>query len=155
MYVHSRCKLSPLMKVNAVSRDELVRDADQWALSFCRDFRALHQFNHDHDCQSTCIKYVAKKGLDAAKKALKTGKAVVCRFFFYHIVEFTYKVLGAAKTTTRRIRRRGKILVRKPYIARTNEHGEFCKVIVRRDTPFRSASTLQHGLSVHAAGLGP
>ena len=31
----------------------LVLDADQWGLSFCRDFRALHQFNHDHDCTGT------------------------------------------------------------------------------------------------------
>ena len=31
MYAHSRRKLWNLMKVNAVSRDELVRDAGQWA----------------------------------------------------------------------------------------------------------------------------
>ena len=47
----------------------LTGDAHEWSLSFCRDFRALHQFNHDHDCTMTCIKYV-KKGKEAAEKAL-------------------------------------------------------------------------------------
>ena len=43
------------------SFQDLVTDAKSFALSFCRDFRALHQLNHDHDCTSTCIKYVQKK----------------------------------------------------------------------------------------------
>ena len=68
---------------------DFISDAMQWALSFCRDFRALHQFNHDHDCTSTCIKYV-KKGKEAAEDALKKGWVVACRFFFFHVVVFTY-----------------------------------------------------------------
>jgi len=48
---------------------------------------------------------------------------------------------GVAETITKRIRRRGRKLVETPYIASTNDRNEFCKVILQRDTPFRSAST--------------
>ena len=48
---------------------------------------------------------------------------------------------GIGETITKRIRRRGKKLVREPYIAITNERNEFCKPVLQRDTPFRSAST--------------
>ena len=47
---------------------DLVSDAKSFALGFGRDFRALHQLNHDHDCTSTCIKYVRKKGKDGSAK---------------------------------------------------------------------------------------
>lgn len=76
--------------------NSLTADANAWALSFCRDFRALHQLNHDHDCTSTCIKYV-KKGKENAEKALKKGWTVACRFFFYHIVILTYMCAVAKK----------------------------------------------------------
>ena len=46
--------------VQPASHLEILEDAKQFALSYCRDFRALHQLNHDHDCTATCIKYVAK-----------------------------------------------------------------------------------------------
>jgi len=126
------------------SREDITQDAKQFALSFCRDFRALHQFNHDHDCTTTCIKYVAKQCKDAAQEALRKGKVVACRFFFFHILVFTYVAMalhGIGETITKRIRRRGKKLVSAPYIAITNERNEFCKPILQRDTPFRSAST--------------
>ena len=61
----------------------------QWRSSFCRHFRALHQLKHDHDCTSTCIKYV-KKGKEAAEEALRKGLVVACRFFYFHILVFTY-----------------------------------------------------------------
>ena len=80
----------------------LISDANQWALSFCRDFRALHQFNHDHDCTSTCIKYV-KKGKEAAEDALRKGLVVACRFFYFHILVFTYLCELAEKLVTKRI----------------------------------------------------
>ena len=118
----------------------LLSDAGQWAQNFCRDFRALHQFNHDHDCTSTCIKYV-KKGKDIAEDALRKGWTVACRFFYYHVVVFTYMCNLAGKVVTKRIRRRGKKLVDEAYIATTNQHGELFKAIVRRDTPFRSATS--------------
>ena len=126
------------------SSEDIVDDAKQFALSFGRDFRALHQLNHDHDCHTTCLKNVTKQCKEAAQEALRKGKVVMCRFFFYHIVVFNYVATalhGLGKSTTKRIRRRGKKLVKSPYIATTNERNEFCKPVLRRDTPFRSAST--------------
>ena len=41
-----------------VNLQDYVGDGKSFGLSYCRDFRALHQLNHDHDCTSTCIKYV-------------------------------------------------------------------------------------------------
>ena len=52
------------------SREDIIQDASQFALSYVRDFRALHQFNHDHDRTTTCIKYVAKQCREAAQEAL-------------------------------------------------------------------------------------
>ena len=136
-----------------LSAKELTDDATRWASSFCRDFRALSQLNHNHDCTSTCIKYVKKKAKDVAEQALRLGKVVACRFWFFHIVELTClsAVMGcssaeqpaenATETTTRRIRRRGKQLVPESRIASTNEHNEFCRALVRRSTPFRSSTT--------------
>ena len=95
------------------SREDIIQDAGQYGLSYARDFRALHQFNHDHDCTSTCIKYVAKQCRDAAQEALPKGKVVACRFWFFNILVFTYvcAALGAiSETITKRIRRRGKKL---------------------------------------------
>lgn len=120
--------------------NSLIDDANAWALSFCRDFRALHQLNHDHDCTSTCIKYV-KKGKENAEKALQKGWTVACRFFFYHILILTYMCSVAQKVITKAIRRRGKKLVPAAHIATTNDHGELFRVMVKRDTPFRSASS--------------
>ena len=126
------------------SCEDIVQDAGLFALSYGRDFRALHQFNHDHDCTTTCIKYVAKQCRDAAQEALQKGKVVACRFLFFHILVFTYVAMavhGIGEKITKRIRRRGKKLVESPYIAITNERNEFCKPVLKRDTPFRSAST--------------
>ena len=44
-----------------VSVEDYVDDASAFALSYCRDFRALHQLNHDHDCNDTCVKCMKKK----------------------------------------------------------------------------------------------
>ena len=89
-------------------------------------------------------KYVAQKCKDAAQEALRKGKVVACRFWFFHVMVFNYvcmSVTGIAETVTKRIRRRGRQLVESPYIATTNERNEFCKPVLQRDTPFRSAST--------------
>jgi hypothetical protein len=72
------------------SHEDIVLDANRFALSYVRDFRVLHQFNHDHDCTTTCIKYVAKQCRDTAQEALKKGKVVACRFSFFHILVFNY-----------------------------------------------------------------
>ena len=132
--------LEPQSREDLATYAALISDAKQKAFSFCRDFRALHQFNHDHDCTSTCIKYV-KKGKEAAEDALRKGLVVACRFFYFHILVFTYLCELAEKLVTKRIRRRGKKLVRETHIATTNDHGELFRAIVRRDRPFRSAST--------------
>ena len=116
------------------SCEDIIQDASQFALSYARDFRALHQFNHDHDCTSTCIKYVAKQCRDAAQEALRKGKVVACRFWFFHILVFTYvstALSGTLETITKRIRRRGKKLVEEPYIATTNGRNEFCKPVLQ------------------------
>jgi hypothetical protein len=120
------------------SFQDLVADAKSFALSFGRDFRALHQLNHDHDCTSTCIKYVQKKCKEAAEEALRRGRVVACRFFFFHIVSF---VSDSFRNGVKRIRRRGKKLVETAHVASTNDRNEFGKVVVVRHTPFRSATT--------------
>ena len=60
--------------------EDYVADANAFAVSYCRDFRALHQLNHDHDCTNTCVKYVQKKCKAAAEEALRRGSSVACRF---------------------------------------------------------------------------
>ena len=121
-----------------VNFQDLVTDARSFALSFGRDFRALHQLNHDHDCTSTCIKYVQKKCKESAEEALRRGRVVACRFFFFHIVTFA---CDAFENVIKRIRRRGKKLVGTAHVASTNDRNEFGKVVVVRHTPFRSATT--------------
>ncbi len=39
---------------------DLVSDAKNLSLRFCRDFRALDQLNYDRDCSNTRIKHVQK-----------------------------------------------------------------------------------------------
>ena len=142
-----------------LSAEDLVNDAGRWGCSFCRDFRALSQLNHNHDCTSTCIKYVKQKVKDIAQEALRLGRVVACRFFFFHIVVVNVVASLLSKVgrrsgaeqpadesdlttaATRRIRRRGRKLVPQAYIASTNEHNEFCRAVVQRATPFRSATT--------------
>ena len=63
-----------------VRREDYVADATAYAVSYCRDFRALHQLSHDHDCRSTCVKYVKPKVKAAAEERVKRGLVVACRF---------------------------------------------------------------------------
>ena len=59
----------PVGSVNAeqpLYRKDYVDDANAFAVSFCRDFRAL-QLNRDHDCTTTCVKYV-KKGTQGGSR---------------------------------------------------------------------------------------
>ena len=128
-----------------VRRKDYVSDAAAYALSYGRDFRALHQLSHDHDCRSTCVKYVKPKVKAAAEERVKRGLVVACRFFFYHILEFACSAVQPAlrqgKKAIKRIRRKGKKLVDAAYVAWTNDRNEFGKVVVVRRTPFRSATT--------------
>ena len=82
-----------------------------------------------------------RRGRIAALYHTRAPHVVACRFFYFHIVIFTYMCDLAEKLITKRIRRRGKKLVEETHIATTNAHGELFKAIVPRATPFRSAST--------------
>ena len=108
-----------------VRREDYVADATAYALSYCRDFRALHQLSHDHDCRSTCVKYVKPKVKAAAEERVKRGLVVACRFFFYHILEFACSAVQPAlrqgQKAIKRIRRKGKKLVDATYVAWTND----------------------------------
>ena len=70
----------------AVTVENYRQDATRFALAFCRDSRALHGHNHDHNCGFTCIKYIKQKAKNIAEKSLDTGTNIVCRFFFYTVL---------------------------------------------------------------------
>ena len=63
-------------------------------------------------------------------------------FFFYCILVFT--VVEGAREVARRVLRRGKALVRKAYIAESNEHNEHGSFAPERRQPFRSSSSDAH-----------
>ena len=87
---------------------------------------------------------MAKHCKEAAQEALRKGKVVACRFWFFHVLVFTYIctiLVGISQMITKCVRRIGKTLVETTNITSTNDHTEFCKPILQRDTPFRSAST--------------
>ena len=114
------------------AQDDLNRDATLWAHHFANDTRNNHCSNHEHDCKETCVKYVKKK-LEA-KESLRSNKVPSCRFWFFRIVELLLH------PGVRRVRRRGKPLVKEPYIEEDEDRNDQhrCKVI--RDQPFRSTS---------------
>ena len=62
-------------------------------------------------------------------------------FLLFHIVFLTFLCKEMQKMITKAFRRRGKELVPQAHIALTNDHGELFRAVVRRDTPFRSASS--------------
>ena len=121
-----------------VSAEDFEQDAQRFALSFARDVRALHGHNHDHNCSFTCVKYVKQAAKKMAEASLNTGMNIVCRFFFFVVLLF--KVLEGGVEVVRRVRRRGKRLVTKPFVAYTNERNELGRVQVERHTPFRGAT---------------
>jgi len=115
-------------------------DAERWSQCFARDARALHTHNHDHDCTHTCTKYAkAQAQKEAEKKTTSLQQAIICRFFFF--ITLVFEVLEGSKTVLKRIRRRGKALVKKAFVAATNLHNEFGRVQVVMLIPFRSPST--------------
>jgi hypothetical protein len=116
--------------------DDILSDAARWETCFARDARALLCLNHDHDCTATCVKY-AKKTAEASING--TSCAVPpCRFWFFRTLVF--RVMQGAKELTKRIRRRGKALVTRAFIACTNDRHEYGRVIPQRGHPFRSSS---------------
>merc|ERR1711884_401420 len=120
--------------------EEIRMDAEGWALAFTRDVRALHQLNHSHECSQTCLKNVKKEDKGSMQRALLRGQTVACRFFFFVILQFRVVLEGAGEVL-KRIRRRGRELVAKPFVAATDERNAFGCVQPRRRNPFRSSST--------------
>ncbi len=114
------------------SVEEINADADAWAAAFSHDFFCNICSNHEHDCTETCVKYVKKK-LET-KESLHSNRTPSCRFWFFRIKQLR---LGAR---IKRARRRGKPLVRTPFIDFSDDRNQRCRCQVRRDQPFRSAS---------------
>ena len=61
-----------------LSARDVLDEGGAFALSYSRDFRALHGFTHDHDCTSTCIKFIPFGFRAAAETSLDEGNAFVC-----------------------------------------------------------------------------
>ena len=108
-------------------------DAKDWAVQFAYDARNNQCSNHEHDCKETCVKYVKKK-LEA-KQSLRSDKCPSCRFWFFRIKQVK------TKRGSKRFRRRGKPLVHTPYIEESDDRNDQHRCKVRREQPFRSASS--------------
>ena len=61
---------------------------------------------------------LSKKAKQVTEASLNTGTSIVCRFFFF--VTLVFKVLEDGIERVRRLRRRGKSRVFKPFVASTN-----------------------------------
>merc|ERR1712222_264628 len=94
-------------------------DAEAWAAAFSHDFFCNICSNHEHDCTETCVKYVKKK-LEA-KESLRSNRTPSCRFWFFCIKQLC---LGAR---IKRVRRRGKPLVRTPFIDFSDDRNQRCR----------------------------
>ena len=122
------------------TNEQLRDDSVAWATSFARDQRACHIQNHDHDCTGTCVKYQRKKQGSATELPVKVNKKIKgagvpkCRFRFFRVIELWIDSVLVSFT------RRGKELVKKPYISSGNDENEYGKAMVQRDGPFRSSS---------------
>ena len=77
--------------------------------------------------------------MEEKQKVLKSNRAPPCRFWFLHVV--TFAIWDGAKEIVKRIRRRGKNIVKEPTICKTNEHNEYGLVEPERPQPFRSPSS--------------
>ena len=116
--------------------DDILRDARAWATAFGRDVRAVFCQNHDHNCVATCAKYAQKSEGDqqSGHKMKKLDPRSYCRFLFVRIVEM--KVGDKIK----KVLRRGKALLQKACVCRSNIRNEYGRVGVVRRHPFRSTS---------------
>jgi hypothetical protein len=120
------------------SAEQIKDDCEAWRTSFARDQRASFIQNQDHGCTGTCVKYEKKRG--AAELPQRAGQKITgpgvpkCRFrFFRHVA---LRIAGTVKYVIRR----GKELVENAFIATGNEENEYGKVMVPRQSPFRSSS---------------
>jgi hypothetical protein len=140
------CQTDPTGKVIAflkadgqeASEEDFQDDAQQWARHFGTHVRNGMCFNHDHQCQETCVKNTKNK-LEALRDLKKRNSVPTCRFWFFRIMSLKKLVDGVLKL--RRVRRRGKPLVEEPYIETSAERNEQYRCKVKRAHPFRSASS--------------
>ena len=116
------------------SSEQLLADARTWQINFARDTRALHVANHMHECTATCVKNVAPDSREVAKNVPR------CRFHFYHVLDFTCTDADGEETT-KRVRRRGKVLVPIEMLAASDTHGERGRILTQRTHPFISSSS--------------
>ena len=120
------------------SEEDLKDDAQLWARHFGTHVRNGMCFNHDHQCQETCVKNTKNK-LEALRDLKKRNSVPTCRFWFFRILSLKKLVDGVLKL--RRVRRRGKPLVEEPYIETSADRNEQYRCKVKRAHPFRSASS--------------
>lgn len=138
----------------APTKDDFIKDAEQWEQCFSADVRFLSAHNHNHMCATTCVKKMKKASAQEKLDAVKKTKAPPCRFYFFHVVILS--ILEGVKEIVRRIRRRGKDIVAKPFITRTNEHNEWGLVTPERPQPFRSPTTdVGQALAANLTGCFP
>ena len=116
--------------------DDILQDARTWATAFARDVRGVFCQNHDHNCVATCAKYAQKSEGDqqSGQKVKKLDPRSYCRFLFVRIVEM--KLSDKIK----KVLRRGKALLQKACVCRSNIRNEYGRVGVVRRHPFRSTS---------------
>ena len=108
--------------------DDLARDAAAWGAHFGWDAFNNHCTNHEHNCTETCVKYVKQK-LEA-KTSLRANKVPSCRFWYFRVVQCQNK----------RVRRRGKPLVKKPYVEASDDRNQEFRCQLKREHPLRSTS---------------
>ena len=99
--------------------EEKHADAEAWAAAFSHDFCCNLCSKHEQDCTETCVKYVKKK-LEA-KESLRSNRTPSCRCWFFRIKQLR---LGAR---IKRVRRRGKPLVRTPFFDFSDDRNQLCR----------------------------
>ena len=116
--------------------EDTANDAKAWSVAFARDVRGVFSQNHDHNCVATCSKYSkSTPDVGGSSNRKKIDPRAYCRFLFVRVVEL--KVLDKIK----KVLRRGKELVEKACVYKTNARNEYGRVQVVRKHPFRSTST--------------
>jgi len=123
-------KVRAIIRPDGKDADEgdLARDADAWAAHFGWDAFNNHCTNHEHSCTETCVKYVKKK-LEA-KQSLRSNKVPSCRFWYFRV----------KKINNKSVRRRGKPLVKEPYVEASDDRNQEFRCQLKREQPLRSTS---------------
>ena len=119
------------------SAQTVLNEGLQWGRAYAHDVRLAQLNNHDHACTSTCVQY--NKDKFAAKDSLRPDAVPNCRFWFVRIM--TFSIASGGRLTRVRIRRRGKKLVKEPFVQDTDDHNEFGRAAVPRTLPFTSTTT--------------